>query len=275
MFFVFFLWVFAFFLSLRQALGDLAAPDTPTLTRYVVSGARQGEHSADVEYSLKLAGWDVHSCATFMSQGSRTCIVASANPPPFVQVLRPGRPSLWVRIAGKDDARPTRARTFVAEKGQAKGKPVRLPARLDTDDLLDFPHLPEKGTPKSTPKPTPESTPKPAPQDQPVDDMDASDDVSDDDAESGPPPTKKSRGMFDAMKGLMHRLTPKKGTDDIDAEMAAEHQHRFNTKQTRHQEEWTCDICDELIETGRVRRQCLEARCKVHACIVCCKEQQQ
>ncbi|KAJ9448209.1 Ankyrin repeat and KH domain-containing protein mask [Diplonema papillatum] len=231
-----------------------AGADVP---RFMVTGAKPREHEADVVADLRRAGWAVEPVSAFVRGGSRTCVVATIEPPPFRVLGRRNAPPLVVNDYDRSEL-PREAHKKLAGGGAAKTRRVKLPAA-------------EAGAGPATSPPATQGTKRKGREPE----------------EPAKAATVEPGILQRVVEGVVNALSPPRqrlrvsGEDEemtggpaIDATAGGQeqggHRHSFDTSRvSKPKNGFTCAICKEEKLPKQVRRAC--KGCDIFACQLCSK----
>ncbi|KAJ9435398.1 hypothetical protein DIPPA_06793 [Diplonema papillatum] len=243
--------------QVRAAAGKHAAAPLVLAPRFMVTGAKPREHEADVVADLRRAGWAVEPVSAFVRGGSRTCVVATIEPPPFRVLERGNAPPLVVNDYDRSEL-PREARKKLAGGGPAKTRRVKLPAA-------------EAGAGPATSPPATQGTKRKGREPE----------------EPAKAATVEPGILQRVVEGVVNALSPPRqrlrvsGEDEemtggpaIDATAGGQeqggHRHSFDTSRvSKPKNGFTCAICKEEKLPKQVRRAC--KGCDIFACQLCSK----
>ncbi|KAJ9458747.1 hypothetical protein DIPPA_13704 [Diplonema papillatum] len=244
--------------QVRAAAGKHAAAPLVLAPRFMVTGAKPREHEADVVADLRRAGWAVEPVSAFVRGGSRTCVVATIEPPPFRVLERGNAPPLVVNDYDRSELPREARKKLAGAGGPVKTRRVKLPAA-------------EAGAGPATSLPATQGTKRKGREPE----------------EPAKAATVEPGILQRVVEGVVNALSPPRqrlrvsGEDEemtggpaIDATAGGQeqggHRHSFDTSRvSKPKNGFTCAICKEEKLPKQVRRAC--KGCDIFACQLCSK----
>ncbi|KAJ9439788.1 hypothetical protein DIPPA_14355 [Diplonema papillatum] len=244
--------------QVRAAAGKHAAAPLVLAPRFMVTGAKPREHEADVVADLRRAGWAVEPVSAFVRGGSRTCVVATIEPPPFRVLERGNAPPLVVNDYDRSELPREARKKLAGAGGPVKTRRVKLPAA-------------EAGAGPATSPPATQGTKRKGREPE----------------EPAKAATVEPGILQRVVEGVVNALSPPRqrlrvsGEDEemtggpaIDATAGGQeqggHRHSFDTSRvSKPKNGFTCAICKEEKLPKQVRRAC--KGCDIFACQLCSK----